>query len=623
MSEVLPFKRLALARVLLDMRAQADRVRNTPGAIKAGALIRGRMVATRRKLLGRAGASDALDDFMTPGLAAERAAAEWAAAKDQPHVKRVAVAFYLRDMIAMLRRIRGAERQAGLGDGLDGNAEAVALDDLHVELNRACGAQFDAATADPLIDDFIGTGAFGDQAREELAQAAGAAERAVPGLTGLKAMMAEQWDKVRAQQEQRYRDTMAIYARMTMSDAESVAAYNAASNEYNEWLQEVYKPISEAHQEKLRLKREAENAAHAVVGRKLIDSVLAGSAVSADAATAWAAAQTVTTSAKSRLKKMGYPVETLRADMAEFYRFTGGRVTSVVIDSKGDRRANATDIEEHGKVGAINLGSSFDRRVLWHELAHHMEADPVAKMASGRYIRRRSQDGKVYTLRSLTGINYGKKEVAYNCGFFDAYVGKKYDSGITEVFSMGVESFSDPAMLARRAIADPQTLEFVAGFCRQPMSDLSRAHMAMRDMLQDITGEVEEASENWLEATIKQLSDRAPFVPDTDRYWIAGVSAGWMLDEFKQLGRFQGSDGDTFAVYVLSGKIRNPSTGRKGNGMILAMVYADGGLVRHLYPGATLEVARAAHTLWVKNGVFPHWYVFDDQARLQATMGAA
>ena len=304
----------------------------------------------------------------------------------------------------------------------------------------------------------------------------------------------------------------------------------------------------------------------------------------------------VTKAATARLRKLGYPLEKLRADMAEFYRFTGGRVMSVRIDSNGSRRANATDIEAHGKVGTINLGTNFGRRTLWHELAHHMEADPVAKAAAGRYIRRRSVDGdKVYRLRSMTGISgYSPKEVAYNAGFFDAYVGKVYRNGTTEVFAMGVETFSDPKLLAKRAAKDQETLEFIAGFVSQPMPELARAHMGLRQIVTDMSEDFDTANEDQAAQIIRELAAKAELIPDEDRSWVGD---NWLRQastrDMVQIGRF-GTD-----YWLYSGKVRS-LRGRRVKGLMLfrpTTDYGRDGIQHWTFETTDIDVVRASMAL--------------------------
>jgi hypothetical protein len=313
--------------------------------------------------------------------------------------------------------------------------------------------------------------------------------------------------------------------------------------------------------------------------------------------------------------------------MADFYRFSGGRVVKVRVHSKGDKRANATGIEDHGKEGVIHLDSSFDKRILWHELAHHIEADPIAKITASAFIRRRSIDGKAYSLRSLTGSNgYRPNESAYKDHFFDHYVGKIYNDGLTEVFAMGVESFCDPLTLGQRMAKDPETLEFVAGHLKQPIHPLAKAHMALRERLIDVSNEANEEAGSELEQMQKRLAEGAEVIPDTDDQWLRDSRWDWCV-KGKQVGRLPYS-----GWYVFEGLVRNPKTKRKGAGVILVKVsHADGvdflgkprtSLRMVELAGRGLMMARLADVAWQKTGVFPDAYQLENSNYLRRIIEA-
>jgi len=211
------------------------------------------------------------------------------------------------------------------------------------------------------------------------------------------------------------------------------------------------------------------------VGAELIDDLLAQSPISRQQAQAWADAQVIGKAAQARLKKMGYGMQYVRWDMAEFYRLSRGRLGNIRIESAGGRRANATDIDSSDD-GIINLGSRFDKRTLFHELAHHLEQDPAAQQAAQGFLaKRRTKDSPV-PLRKLTGNKgYGPDETAYPDDFISPYIGKFYPTGLTEVFSMGVESFSDPALLAMRIAKDPEMFSLIAGFLQSEPHPLFQA----------------------------------------------------------------------------------------------------------------------------------------------------
>lgn len=545
-------QRLALCRSLLDLREKISKASSARSAM-VRVMSQRRMRAVRSLLLGSTAPSLA-DDMLAPGAAGERLLSELQALKDATPSKRTAFALYAKGIMATLRALEMEEgrdqdtmKLSGyppeLIDGIKGILSADAYE-----------------TADPLIDESIERGKFSDDLRDELVAAKNASTVATEKLSSLERALVENYDKVE-------KELLKLRDQIRPTGDEST--YRERTKEYEEFHAEVYSKAREAKLKELRIRREAEAAALSQVGAKLIARVTDASPVSTDEATRWAAAQEITKPAVARLKKIGYPMDQVRADMAEFYRFTGGRVSVVRVHSKGDRRANATDIEAHGKVGTINLDTSFSKRVLWHELAHHMEADPVAKTAAGRFIRRRSVDGKTHTLRKLAGHNgYRSDEIALQGNFFNPYVGKVYQSGITEVFSMAVESFSDPTLLARRAVEDPQTLEFVSGFLREPMDPLGRAHMELRNALQEIVGDVEDADDDFVTEKIAFLASMVTLVPSDDVSWAVSRRIDWHIRGFTMIGTITlPATGLTY--YVLSGKVRQYATRRQVAGFRL------------------------------------------------------
>lgn len=558
-------ERLALCRALLEQRVKISLATvDTLPRVRIMALRR--MRAVRSILLG----SDSprlVDEMLSPGGAAGRLLAELDAVKHAAPARRVAFAQRAKGILATLRALERAERM-GAEPSVEsaGGFEALSK---QAELDTAIQDLLDVknpGAMDPVVDQSIDRGKFGGDLRAELVTAKNASAVAAERLSSLERSLVENYDKVE-------KELLRLRDQLPSNGDEN--AYRIKAEAYNEFHAEVYSKAREAKLKELRIKREAEESALSQVGGKLISSVLDLSTITADEAVKWAAAQEITKQAVARLKKIGYPVDKVRADMAEFYRFTGGRVSVVRIHSRGDRRANATDIEAHGKVGTVNLDGSFDKRVLWHELAHHMEADPLAKAMAGRFIRRRSVDGKTYSLRSLSGNKgYDASEKALNGNFFSPYVGKVYASGITEVFSMGVESFSDPVLLARRAMDDPQTLEFVSGFLKAPVDPLERAHIELRNALQEMAGDAEEADGDALEKVIAELAARVRFEPGTDMEWAHQRGILWHVKGFKMVGTLTlPATGAVF--HVLTGMVRQFAPRRKVTGFMLVERNAD------------------------------------------------
>ena len=604
-------QRLALCRDLLDLRhklaAAPDETK-----IKARVLALRRAASIRKVLLGRDDTTLA-DELLSPAVMAEKIKGALLAVKDAPAHERDAAAVYAHAIASTMSVIASAEGRIGVGPGSDG---LRALRDAIAE------AGFDAYRsdfADGYIDASIARGKIvDDQVRDALDSAAKGGTEADYAVEEATRQLAGRYDEIYAEY-QRLRDAAIQAAKEHGGESPQYLEARAAWDAFDT------KQLVPAQVAKTALdfepKRRAK-AAFANVGQRVIERMLEASPVSVEAAEGWAQGQEITPQAAARLKKIGYPLDELRRDMAEFYRFTGGRLAAVRVHSKGDRRANATDIESHGKVGTINLDSSFDKRVLWHELAHHMEADPVAKVAAGRFIRRRALDGgKVYSLRSLTGSKgYRADEGAYKDHFFDHYVGKVYRNGVTEVFSMAVESFSNPELLARRLAVDPETLEFVAGFVKAPRTPLADAHMGLREIVRQMEDDVLEANEEAAGALIKKVAASVQFTPDTDLSWAEAM--GWYVVRYgEQLGRLESTETGT-VVYVASGKVKNPDTRRLGAGLILFWPWTGGasGLRAFSLPTKDLDYARASVALYARTGAVPSWYSLNNPEFLQKNL---
>jgi hypothetical protein len=325
--------------------------------------------------------------------------------------------------------------------------------------------------------------------------------------------------------------------------------------------------------------RDAVIAMAAKIGQEAVDRALAASPVSEEAAQAWAAAQDIPKSAANQLEGLGYPVDKVRADMAEFYRLTGGRLPTVRFKATDRKRAYASDIHGHN-TSTIALATRFDKRVLFHELAHHLEADPSALAAARGFLVARREGDKLYRLKDLVPrSNYGASEVAFKDGWVSPYVGKVYGRGtqhymnVTEVFSMGVEAFSDPAVLAERMAKDPQHTAMVLGYMTSPVDPLfdtvkqvlARRHDAEEGAKELHADEVKDTVSAMARAvawdSIPAASlDRLREVERSTSYWYMTPDSGY---ECTPIGRY----GD---VYAFNGKkLRDRSTGRRKRGIVL------------------------------------------------------
>lgn len=631
MSEVMSAKaRLNLAREILAIRSGVQ----AGATIAAKVLVNNRIGSIRRVLLGREGWS-ILDELMSPSMSRNAIDRVLEESKSLPPVEAVAVSKYVEAIVESINAVRRAELSQG------------APTQQHLPV---VGSVVSEEVKNALVDAQIERGRLSQDIKDRMPEFKELADKALsinhdvllkehaPEVYALREAVQDESNRL----HKAYRDnsdleielSRQIRAKISNKDDEDeIAELIRQKNSLTESNSLLYKKYSDHWDGELRkaldAAKDAVKQAQAKLEAPLVEaaqsftqSVIDASPVSEEQAKQWADSQDVTQQAKARLKKIGYPVEKLRQDMAEFYRFSGGRVAKVRIHSKGDRRANATDIEAHGKEGAIHLDSSFDKRILWHELAHHIEADPVAKLAAGAFIRRRSVDGKAYSLRSLSGHKgYRADEAAYKDHFFSHYVGKIYRDGITEVFSMGVESFSDPLTLGRRLVQDAETLEFVAGYLKQPIHPLARAHMSLRGRLIDTTVEANEALGNEVEQIQKKLAQQAVYVADTDDSWTEGGDISWYTANGKQVGKFPEA-----GFYLYEAKVRNVDTKRKVTGYRVfypersdRLDYMDRVVWRprgtsgtNDFPTKDLDIVKAAIVIWQKTGWFPNWYTLNN-----------
>lgn len=571
--------------------------------VRAEILARRRIAALRTVLLNRPGRTMA-DDVLSPATSMRVLGDVLAGLDGKSRAERVRTATYVRELNIMLSRIIDAEVNSGLpapegysrsqieqqalliiqesgesgavDDAIDEHLKAGDMSDLKPALSAALQASLGAKSSQQLqLEDIDPELAERRKAAVEdarvLEKEAGTAHALYMALRSMVVTLSleerEPHLEKLAQLREEYEASYARYAER----------WNTGVVVLDGLVQEAFRKATEAAQRPI-----------VEVGQRAIDDVLSASRISQEEARAWAEKVEITRAAVGRLKKIGYPVEQVRADMAEFYRFTGGRVELVKIDSKGDRRANASDIASHGKTGSVFLDSNFSKKTLWHELAHHLEADPVARRAAGQLVKRRSEDGKAYSLRSLTGNKgYRANEAAYKDGFFHPYVGKIYRDGMTEVFSMGVESFSDPLTLGRRLADDPQTLEFVAGYLKADIEPLARAFMDVRSLMEELNSETMEKEAKGAEKLVEKLAQGIRLDDDTDKSWMIdqGIERWY---KGKQIGSWDG-------WRVIEDRVINyEAGGRKTVGYALIKTITE---PDRYFPNDRVRTVRLNHTI--------------------------
>ena len=351
-------------------------------------------------------------------------------------------------------------------------------------------------------------------------------------------------------------------------------------------------------------------------GAAIIAKVAAASPITQEQADAWAAEQIIDPNARAKLKKLGYKPEDVVRDMAEFYRLTGGKASAIRIGIDGGKRANAVGIGERLGEKVINLGSRFNKTVLFHELAHHLENDPIAKAASNGFLLKRREGDGAYSLRDLTGNRgYDAREIAYKDHFMDPYVGKIYRDGITEVWSMGVQYLANPKDAAIFAAKDPEMFALITGYLTMATTPAMHAKLNMHKSAIGEMQEKKQTEEAMYERAVELLSAKAKLTHDN---WFDSLDADnetrRLLESYilykvkKDRAVYVGSHGP---YRVFSGTFRNRVTKRAAKGHVIVDIRveedAEGSFFRRNIPDheivhGGIDVVQASIALAERDG---------------------
>lgn len=203
--------------------------------------------------------------------------------------------------------------------------------------------------------------------------------------------------------------------------------------------------------------------AHLMSG--IYDELINNSVISDKDANIWSNNQEITKSAIIRMRKSGYPIQEVRRDLATYYQLLNGRIDNIRIVTTGSKRASAVI-----NTGTIDIDHNFDRKTLFHEMSHLLESDGSVKEANQSFIKKRAT-GAPEQLRALTNNRaYSSDEIALPDHFFSPYVGKIYQSGATEVASMGIQQFSSLQNMYSLFESDREMFDLMVGMM-QGMTD--------------------------------------------------------------------------------------------------------------------------------------------------------
>lgn len=623
-------KRLALCADILEQRKRqkmpfdSDKMR-----AQAETIVARRVAAIRAQLLpswGEGRAAAMADELLVPSLAAPRIEALLADVESATQGKKTAAALVAQDLIRMVRMVERSELDLGLTNVVNGRVWSAAND----RIDALLPPPEDASTPDfmkghtiarDMVHEWIDAWRPSSQFLQLLDSVAN------PDTITMANVNPELYKELKALELKASAAHKLVQDAAMNSGGFSEEARKAAQDFYDLRVKEAKAIYEKYHQVREQLLQQRNQAWKVFepgspmndAAQACIQEVVQSSPVDEKQADTWARDQVITPAAKSRLRKMGYAPEQVVKDMAEFYRFTRGRVEKLRIDTKGDKRANTVGVGAHGQPGVIWIDGDFDKRTLWHEMGHHIEADPAAAAAARLFIRMRADSPEPKKLRELTGSRgYRSDEIAFADHFFSPYVGKIYAHGTTEVFSMGLETFSNPSLLAQRMKTDPQTLQFVMGYIHSPQDTLQALHLAMRQSLRQANEDAKEAAEEVSAAKYKALAAQArpKFTADTSMHWAGAHGVGYSASQgnAKQVGYLVDSGRQ---IYIAQASVRNPATKRRMVGYRLMMVFessrrnSDGsplfGLRYNDYPTKDFDLVLAAALLFAQTGDSP-WF---------------
>lgn len=302
----------------------------------------------------------------------------------------------------------------------------------------------------------------------------------------------------------------------------------------------------------------------AAPGERLIGAILDASPVTEQEAVEWARRQIIDDDARAKLKRIKYPPEQVIADMAEFYRLTGGKASAIRLSTNRARRAHAVGVTTAVGEKTIVMDGDFNKVTLFHELAHFLENDPVALAASNGFLLKRRDDEKVYRLRDLTGHKgYRSDEIAYKDSWLNPYIGKVYQDGVTECFAMAVQYLAKPEDAALLAAKDPEMFAYVTGYLSAPLTPAMQAKLHMHDTAIGDLKEQRATEEELYGKAIKQL---AATVTITDDGWFVpghGYAADSQLKYLAADGKMPEFLGSAGNFRVFAGTFKNIATGRR------------------------------------------------------------
>lgn len=346
----------------------------------------------------------------------------------------------------------------------------------------------------------------------------------------------------------------------------------------------------EAYTQTIQTKTDHESALFSAITAELLELGGISEAQAAD----WVDSNVfIAGNAVSKLRRIGYPPEQLKQDIAELYRYVGGKIGPIEFVLEGrSKRAYA-----RGKT-TISIQGNFNKNTLFHECGHLVEHwDSAFWCACSDFIARRATGAPV-KLKTLTKLRYAPNERAYPDKFINPYVGKIYESDSTEVVSMGLQCLANPQSLTHLAQHDPDHFKLILGICTRNNASL-RTKLDAASVAAAAKSNEQTRYASWQKALAK----------------VSGSAFGKLLDDLN--GGYKGfkitAYGRTGALYPVT-----PPNGERWNASIYFGKVADIRAIAYLLiahseglllQGMSSAEAQQQAVLLIREGRVPEWFL--------------
>lgn len=330
--------------------------------------------------------------------------------------------------------------------------------------------------------------------------------------------------------------------------------------------------------------------------------------ISEEQASDWATRNVyIDKSVERKLAKIKYSKEQLLKDMAELYRYLGGKLGPVEFLATRKRRAFA-----YSERMQIAISDFFDKRTLFHECGHLSEGLNKLCLNCSYQFRDSRASGSLQSLKSITGNPaYSANEKAYPDNFINPYVGKVYDHEGSEVFSMGIENMSSPEKLANFIQKDPEHFKLCLGVCLYNNPSMARKIQTIMDSKRqkyDSATSKTKTLEQWYNAIDKAI-------PKDLLLQLLSRREGYENYKIETFGNSTSAKGNLYYKDDSAEEGRDPWSylaGGKNNDVLkaayLLIMYERGKISFEGVGGDRKSFANSICSNYLRSGIIPDWF---------------